>query len=76
MYFQSQDGTWNGPLARDRLNISLVSRWLCVLSARPEHGSVRFFVLMPDSLSTDDGRRMRTWLRWYLPDQTEDQSGY
>lgn len=47
------------------LTRSMVNPWLTVLAYRLEgerHG--RSITLLPDSLSRDDFRRLRVWLRW------------
>ncbi len=44
---------------------STVTPWLCVLVCRPAgQKRPRHFALYPDSLSADDFRRLRVWLRW------------
>jgi toxin CptA len=68
------DGRWRlGASEAETVPIELlpathVGPWLTVIQYRLEHANRRHaIVVLPDSLSADDHRRLRTWLRWRRP---------
>jgi len=60
--WRSLGGSWH----EGRLGAShFVSTPLAVMELESEGGRAKWVVVMPDSLSSEDFRRLRVWLRWW-----------
>ena len=59
--WRNRDGGWvDGTLG----NSHFVSSPLAVMELEPAGGGTKWVVVMPDSLESEDLRRLRVWLRW------------
>ena len=55
------DGDWLNAVA---VRPSLIHPWLSVFSVTQPSGQIQRWVVLPDSCSSDDFRRLRVWLKW------------
>ncbi len=69
--FQTRSGTWH---ECELLGSSYISPRLTILNLKPQGARwTRHVLLVPDNVDARDFRRLRTWLRWALPQGLERQ---